>query len=166
MKKIRLIAIVAIVSMFFNSCVVYHDDYYYGNAYLSLYAGDLYPSYIDTDGLLPDDFYYDYFYEVYSGYYSVYYEYTYDNGIYLVTDAYELYIEVWVEEGDYYETEDNYFYLDIWPDGYYDYYLKSGGNNTSKIGDVINKVEKTEGNYHMRATMKRVEVREKEKSVQ
>lgn len=165
--KTRILLLLTTLILATTSCH-YHNDTRYiesdGRAFLSLFAGNIYPTYIDTDGALPRYFNWEEYYQVYPERYSIYYEYEYDNAIEIIVDAFEVNIEIWVNEGGEVRNrrssaEDNYFNLDIFPDGYYDFYLDNLKSGSYSTNDIIKIIEKTDGSICFRATIKKVDKR-------
>jgi len=180
-NQLKSIVLFIIVAVSFNSCIYYEEPYpstgsdgLDGRAYVSLNWYDLEPAYIETDGLVPNNFYWDTFYKSSPGYYTVHYEYDYDNGRRIYTEAFEADVKVWVNRGEYggvgyngNNGADSYFEMALYPDGGFDFNLtsrtKSNIDSTlipPKMG-IIDSVTTIKNGLTMTIVYKRVEPRSK-----
>lgn len=131
-----------------------------GRAFVRMNWYDYEPSYVDADGLVPYNFYWDTYYSSTPGYYSVYYEYSYRDSRGSHLDAYTANVKVWTNYS--YSSRysnDNYFDLTLYPDGYADFYLKSGSETATNDTASFKTTTKTIGNTTFDVTYKKVQPR-------
>jgi hypothetical protein len=138
--KLKNIILFVFTSFIFSSCIYYEDSYpsngtngYDGKAYVRLNWYDREPNYIETDNIVPNNFYWNTYYRSMPGFYTVHYEYDYNNGYKIVTYAYEADVEVWINKGEMggvryngHNGADSYFDMALYPDGGYDFTVSSG----------------------------------------
>ena len=134
-----------------TSCVYYEEphpssgaDGYNGKAYVSLYWDSREPDYVDADGIVPQNFYWNTYYYASPGFYTIHYEYDYNNGRNIVTYAYDADVEVWVNYGERggrgyngRDGADNYFDLVLVPDGWFDYTVSSSLKSDTESDSVF-----------------------------
>jgi hypothetical protein len=180
--SLKRIIICILISNICSSCIYYEDAYPThgtngrdGRAYVKLNWYDKEPDYIETNGLVPTNFYWNSYYQSMPGYYIVHYEFDYNNGLKIVTYAYEADVEVWVNRG---ETggmnyngrngNDSYFDLALYADGGYDFKqntsLKNSVDNAIpqvKPMGIIDSVTNTNNGISIKIIYKRVEPRTK-----
>lgn len=159
MKKIGLLSVLAIILM--QSCIIeapapdpYGTDGRDGRAFFKMNYGDFDPDYIETGGVIPNNFYWDTYYKTNPGYYTVYFEYIENTYRGRIVYPYEIEVEVFVmagEQGGYrYDGEDGddvYFELILFPDGYeyyHDIEYKSENNDTSRVQIGYNELIKND----------------------
>lgn len=170
-NKVQSLLFVVLVISSLQSCVYYEEPYPQGatngNAFVRLNWSNREPDYIDANGIVPSNFYWNTYYRTFSGYYTVHYEYDYYSGSHIITDAFDAEVEVWTNwtessSNNYYSrsVSDNYFDLMLFPDGGYDYDITSS-MKSNKEKDAIDTLIQSHNGMTMKIVIKRVEPHKK-----
>lgn len=143
-----------------------------GRAYLSFIWTDIEPDFVDPGTFdIPDQFYWDEYYRISSGFYTMYYDGAYYEDGNLIEYAWEIDYEIFENPGELGSINyvgrdgvDNYFTLECNPFGpwmYQDFKSANSENGLKVLEQSPNKVviEKTNGDFTLKATYKKVEKR-------